>query len=191
MSSTATLAKGNRAPQQDERPPGGNDAHDRRDRVLGPAHGSRQRRGHAHRPERDEADDPHPNPSYGGHAEGDRDQHQDGADPGEEDQLVVDPNVLIAKLFSHSGVASITDWPTVMIGDAWGFTIPATKWATPIATPPATSPITTPTPIDRGVLPFGTVQGCPSGLSGSLRGPYDPLKSPVVGQAEVDEDARP
>ena len=58
--------------------------------------------------------------------------------------LSCDPNVRIAKLLSHSGEASIADWPTVTIGDASGFTIPARSCATPIATPPQTTPIATP-----------------------------------------------
>ena len=57
-----------------------------------------------------------------------------------------EPKVLIAKLFSHSGVASIAAPPTPTIGEASGPTIPATSWETPTATAPQTNPTRTPRP---------------------------------------------
>ena len=63
--------------------------------------------------------------------------------------LSFSPNVLMARPFSHSGVASIALWPTVRMGEAAGFTMPATSSAVPIATPAATRPITAPTPSVR------------------------------------------
>ena len=69
--------------------------------------------------------------------------------PASRTDLSLGPNVRIAAPFSHSGVASITLWPTVRTGNAPGFTIPATSKAVPIATPPTISPTSEPVPTAR------------------------------------------
>ena len=88
-------------------------------------------------------------PTNGGHADQRRDDREDHADPREQRRLVVEPKVRIAKLFSHSGVASIAALPTATIGEAPGSMSPATSCATPIATAPQSSPTTTPAPTRR------------------------------------------
>ena len=59
--------------------------------------------------------------------------------------LSFEPNVRMAKLFNHSGVASIAALPTARIGDEDPPITPAASWATPIATAPLSSPIVPPT----------------------------------------------
>ena len=65
--------------------------------------------------------------------------------------LSFEPKVRIAKLFSHSGVASIAALPTATIGEAPGSMSPAASCATPIATAPQRSPTTIPAPTCRSV----------------------------------------
>jgi hypothetical protein len=58
--------------------------------------------------------------------------------------LSFDPKVRIAKLFSDSGVASIADSPTAMIGEDAPPTTPAASWPIPSATAPDSNPIVAP-----------------------------------------------
>ncbi len=64
--------------------------------------------------------------------------------------LSFSPNVRIAKLFSHSGVASMKAPPTAMIGDDPGPNIAARSSAAPSAAAPASDPMRPPTRTRRG-----------------------------------------
>jgi hypothetical protein len=68
------------------------------------------------------------------------------------------PKVRIAKLLSHSGVASTTMAPTARIGDEARPNMPATSWAMPRATAPDRIPSAAPTAMRRSACAGGVAE---------------------------------